>query len=69
MVDKFIYVNKLIQTYNSLEYHRHHRNDNKNVPSLDVYKVRLCLSSEHYKIDIQDGLGEMYYQGLHILHA
>ncbi|KAE9526594.1 hypothetical protein AGLY_013242 [Aphis glycines] len=40
----------------SLEYHRHHRNDNKNVPFLDVYKVRLCLSSEHYKIDIQDGL-------------
>lgn len=42
----------MLFTCNSLEYHRHHRNDNKNALSLDVYKVRLCLSSEHYKIDI-----------------
>lgn len=56
-------------TCNSLEYHQHHRNDNKNVLFSNVCKVHLYLNSERYKNDILDDPCERCYQDLHILHA
>jgi len=56
-------------TCNNLGFHQHHKNDNRNAPSLNVYKAHLYLNNEYYKNDKLDGLGEMYYQGLQILRV